>query len=244
MAEEPRDLFAGSMTGIPGPVTLFGLLERRPDLTMPQFRTHWRTLHAAEALKLRPLYLAYLQNHRLDIPVPGFRRAFDGSPQLWFADAAILPQLGTGEAYITGAYLDEPQFMDGRSLGVAMHSTVCIPGPPILPDTPGVKVLLLLKAFPGLGTAGLRTAVADHPDPVVELSTPPVRHVRSFTLPGVPPLYDMAEELWWPDEAAFAAAWGEGALDPAIAAAFDKPGSAACLVHEHRVVWPDGGVTL
>ena len=104
-----------------GPLKVFGLLDRRPDLSLKAFRRHWRTTHAAEAMKLAKFFTAYVQNHGHDDDLPGFARACDGVPELWFDDPQKAAAMNESEEYLTGAYLDEPKFMDGRASGVVTH---------------------------------------------------------------------------------------------------------------------------
>jgi uncharacterized protein (TIGR02118 family) len=67
-----------------------GLLQRKPDLSVADFRTHWRDLHGPLAAKL-PGLRRYHQNHVVDRQQRGIIYArgsqdFDGISELWFDD--------------------------------------------------------------------------------------------------------------------------------------------------------------
>ena len=224
-----------------GPVKLIGLLQRRKDLSLAQFRQHWRTTHREEALKLSKFLTGYIQNHQRPEPLPGFKNAADGCPELWFAKPEDIAAMQTSDAYMTGAYLDEPKFMEGRAVGLVLNERILIAGPPALPSEAMVRVNVFLKAT---DKAALTDQLSDTASPVVALAQSPLRHCRALSLQveDTPPPYDAVESYWWPDMQTFTHAWGEGYISTDYAQLVDQPYSAGLLTEELRVIWPADGV--
>jgi uncharacterized protein (TIGR02118 family) len=71
-------------------IVRMGLLQRKPDLSVADFRMHWRDRHGPLATKL-PGLRRYHQNHVIDRQQRGITYArgsqdFDGISELWFDD--------------------------------------------------------------------------------------------------------------------------------------------------------------
>jgi len=179
-----------------------GFIRRRPDLTFDQFSTHWRTRHRTEAEKLRRWLKGYVQAHLSMGPIPDIARPADGCPMLWLDSPADLAALAASEELRTGAYIDEPRFMEARSSGLAVEETVID-----LPRRGGVK--LMLFASPREGQALPFDAAGGWLCPTAHACG----HVRNRALAPhtIDPTYGFAgvEELWWPDRAAFDADWAD-----------------------------------
>ena len=96
---------------------LYGLLQRRPDLSLEEFSHHWRTVHRELALRLVPpgIMRGYVQNHRRDVDLVGQPAPADGCPEVWIDDVESLTRLATSPEYLEGAGPDEANFMDGNS---------------------------------------------------------------------------------------------------------------------------------
>jgi len=219
---------------------LFGFLHRRNDFTLDAFRTHWRTTHAEHALKLTDYMSLYIQNHALETPLPGFRRHCDGSPEIWFETIEKLGQIGVCPEYMEGAYLDEPEFMEGRAAGVVTTEEVLLPGAPMAVDERRAKALVLLKRAPEMSFEDFHAALRAHPAPVVAVGDL-TRHIRSYALapdPDEPPLFDAVEEYWWADPNALAEDWGAGALADGAGPLIDRDASAGMQIEEIRPYWP------
>ena len=227
-----------------GPVKLVGLLQRRLDLSLSAFRDHWRTVHSVEALKLKKFYSAYIQNHRRDEALPGLAAACDGAPELWFDGMEDILALQQSEEYMTGAYVDEPNFMEGRSQGLILKERVVTPGPVAGQDEAGVRAMVFLRRRFDKPPDALRRWMAGDDAPLISLSAAPMRHVRALSLPTPDGLqvYDGVESYWWPDIAAFKAAWGEGEVTDGAANWIDLRACAGLLCRENRVAWPGDGV--
>ncbi|MCG8404691.1 MAG: EthD domain-containing protein [Phycisphaerales bacterium] len=229
-----------------GPIIVFGLLDRRSDLMIDTFRHYWRTTHANEALKLTKFFSAYIQNHRRDEPLPGFEAPCDGIPQLWYPDLETIAALSASDEYLTGAHLDEPNFMEGRSRGVITRP---LPGnvqPALHRSEQSIKAIVLVKRAEGLSFQQFADWYEARCGPLIDVADPPDRFLRSLALKPdqEEPLFDAVEEYWWPDMEAFGAGWGAGAHAETAVAKIDPARSAGMLVGEVRVHWPDAGVVF
>jgi hypothetical protein len=209
---------------------LYGLLQRRPDLSLEQFSRHWRTVHRELALRLVApgIMRGYVQNHRRELDVAGQPAPADGCPEVWIDDLESLARLATSPEYLEGAGPDEPNFIDGGSAN-------CIGQPRF---SHGV-------ARPGAGEWKVMMfyahAVEDesswsHAGPWSMPAARPLRLERDRCLtdvPGVLP-YTAVEATWWRDLAAFQSAWQRASTAPsAIAPAALLP------IAELVVLWPD-----
>src|SRR5262245_17203236 len=97
---------------------LYGLIQRRADLTLAEFSRHWRTVHRELALRLVApgIMRGYVQNHRLPIDLPGAPCPADSCPEVWLDRLEDLERLATSREYLEGAGPDEPNFMTGASV--------------------------------------------------------------------------------------------------------------------------------
>ena len=227
---------------------MFGLLDRRSDLTRDQFRQHWRTTHAVEALKLNGFFNGYIQNHGADTDLPGFARACDGVPEIWFHDPAHISAMHESDAYLSGAYVDEPNFMDGRARGVMAHD-LTRPGQPDLAGTErALKAIVFVKRWTTQSFDAFAAWYGQQTMPVMDLAVPPRRHLRALAVdtgdPTAPPLFDAVEEYWWPNQASFEQAWRTGMLTEEATPMIDQANSAGLLCEEVHVYWPEGGVSF
>ncbi len=221
---------------------IVGMLDRRRDLSIAHFHQHWRGPHALEALKLAPEFIVqYVQNHSLHIPIPGFEEACDGCPVVWVHDAEAAAGMSRSDAYRTGAWIDEPRFMEFRSRGFVGHEEVVDPGPRMLRFPCSVKAMFFLKRPETLSRDDFLAGWRALPHPLVHAAPEARRYVR--TIPDDPDAwFDGLEELWWRDIAGFQAAWSNRVRPEAAAALLDEAASRAMLVEENRVVWPEEGV--
>lgn len=170
---------------------ILGFIRRRPDFTLAAFSHYWRTTHSIEAMKLTPWLKGYVQNHFLPGPIVDVHRPADGSPVLWVDDPGAIADMIASEAFRTGAYLDEPRFMEGRSSGLVVTEEQLRVG----------RGPIKLMLFAGLVT----TTKACDIWPVAHACG----HVRNHALPdqAIDPgfAFDFVDEIWWPDSAAFEA---------------------------------------
>lgn len=218
---------------------IIGMLDRRRDLSIAHFHQHWRGPHAIEALKLVPDFIhRYVQNHSMHVPIAGFAEACDGCPVVWVHDAEAAAGMSQSEAYRTGAWIDEPRFMEMRSRGFLGQEEVVDPGPPMGRHPCSVKAMFFLKRPEGISREAFHEEWRALPHPLVHAKPEARRYVR--TLPVDPDAwFDGLEEIWWQDIAQFEAAWAARVIPEAAAKLLDQRASRAMLVEENRVVWPD-----
>lgn len=168
---------------------IIGFIRRRPDHDHAYFSAYWRSTHRDHAMALSPWLKGYVQCHLRPGPLADVQRPADGCPVLWVEHADAIVEMVASAAFRDGAYLDEPRFMEGRSSGLAVTEEVRIAG------TGPVKLMLFYGLQPE----------ADQPFPMARASG----HVRNHALAGqaIDPAcaFAIVDEIWWPDEAAFAA---------------------------------------
>ncbi|GAA4809919.1 hypothetical protein GCM10023232_01170 [Sphingosinicella ginsenosidimutans] len=187
---------------------VMGLIRRRPDLPLDEFRLHWRTIHRGLALRLAEAgYMrGYVQNHRLDIAAPGLRIVADGVPELWFADADAFAGMRGSPALREGAYQDEPAFMDIADYRSQLLDDETGTGASRRDCVGLLKAILFLRD----GEGGMPLDGA-------------VRHARQearrLDLPIRLADYAAVETSWWADLDSFRRAWSahERAVDGLIA---------------------------
>ncbi len=213
-------------------VKLIALIDRRRDLDLAAFSQHWRTTHRALIMRLvaTGIIKGYVQNHRSEPQLDGLTLVGDGSPELWLESVTDMPRIRQSSEYMEGAYLDEPNFMEGRSRILVAEEHVVIPGPGQQAAAAGLKLMLFFK----------RTgAVAVTDGCLLMEGAVPLRVTRQvpivgFSSPDAPPLYDLAEFSWWPDRTSLEAAWRERAAPSWI----DADATCGMLVREEPCLWP------
>jgi hypothetical protein len=230
------------------PLKLLGLLTRRPDLTLAQFSQHWRTRHRDLSLWLiRPgIMHGYIQNHRrADAdPIPGLPLAGDGFPELWTEGADVLARLGAAPEYLEGAYLDESNFMDGRSQALLAREIVIDDGPGRVAAPTLVKAMIFFKRAANVPFADFARAWERTPHPILMPDAKPKRLTRqlSIELPGDAgatyqgvQTYAGEEASYWSDIPSFLTAWRARQPAPAY---IDAQGTVGVIVREEPVLFP------
>jgi hypothetical protein len=102
----------------PRPVTRFGLLPRRPGLTIEEFQAHWRSTHAPLGASM-PGVMRYWQNHRLPaspgcmLPWPGF----DACSEMDAVSLEAHVAMRSSEVFLGPIAADEPRFLDADKSG-------------------------------------------------------------------------------------------------------------------------------
>ena len=96
---------------VPEPaVKMIAFLNKRPDVTVEFFQSHWREKHGPIAARI-PGNRRYVQcNARPGIYAAGRRPAFDGIPISWFDDVDALRASAQSPEY-AATRADEPNFM-------------------------------------------------------------------------------------------------------------------------------------
>lgn len=189
---------------------VMGLIRRRGDLPPDVFRLHWRTIHRGLALRLAEagIMRGYVQNHALEIPVPGLRRIADGVPELWFDDVASFRAMRGHPAHAEGVFHDEPHFM----------------------ETEGYRSLWLEEETASgrsrRDCVGLLKAILWLPDGDVGLGGTPLRVARQDVL-GPDGASGWVQTSWWNRLEDFKAAW-----------ALRGQAADGLLAEERPVFWP------
>ncbi len=222
---------------------VMGLLHRRSDLDLPAFSRHWRTIHRDLALLLVSpgLMRGYVQNHRIGV-IEGLPIAADGVPELWVDGVEQLLELPKSRAYLDGAALDEPRFMDvGNYRNLLLTPETRIDdGPGRQAVAPLVKAMIFVRPADGLDLAAFRMWET-LPHPLFMPGARPLRlgrHSIADPSPELPPPDFLGVETsWWPTVAAFERAWASHVPDACGGfTAFDR--AEGMLVGEEPVLWP------
>jgi hypothetical protein len=231
------------------PVKLFGLLKRRSDRTLAQFAHHWRTRHRDLSLLLIApgIMDGYVQNHRMmeGGEIPGLTLAGDGFPELWTYGYDLLARLATAREYLEGAYLDEPNLMGGRPEALLATEHVIDDGIGRLAGALQIKAMIFFRRAQGMARERFNAEVLRPRRPLLlsDAGSTPTRLTRhlSIELPGkdtdktyeAVQNYDAIEASYWPDAAAFHAAWAGRSKDPGW---IDPAATVGVLVREEPVL--------
>jgi uncharacterized protein (TIGR02118 family) len=227
---------------MPG-VKLIALVARRHDLDLAAFSHHWRTTHRDLILRLvkTGIVKGYVQNHRLEPQIDTLPAVADGSPELWLESINDMARIRQSPEYMEGAYLDEPNFMEGRSRILLAEEVVVIDGPGQERAAQYLKLMLFLRRSDTCAASAFDASFEGLSRPLIVPSGMPLRltHQRPITNSSVPPnrpIYDLAEFSWWPDRASLAAAW----LDRQYPEVIDPTATCGIIVREEPCLWPVG----
>ena len=156
----------------------------------------------------------------------------------------MLARLGAANEYLEGAYLDEGNFMDGRSQALLAREIVIEDGPGRIAAPCLTKVMLFFKRAPGVPLDDFARLWERTPHPVLLPSAAPQRLIRHLAveLPGDAgatyqgvQAYAGQESSYWPDIPSFLAAWQGRVSAPAC---IDGPGTVGVIVREEPVLFP------
>jgi uncharacterized protein (TIGR02118 family) len=132
-------------------IARMGLLQKRSDQMVEDFRKHWREPHGKLAAKL-PDVRRYHQNHVVDREQRGITYArgdkdFDGFSELWFDDLAAMSAAFASEP-VRDLAEDERRFIGDLKLITAIqHVVVSKP-----PNVPLIKRMSTLKRRPDISS--------------------------------------------------------------------------------------------
>ena len=85
-------------------------ITRKAGLDVVAFHDYWRNVHGPIVQQI-PQLKAYVQSHRVEIE--GVNTSpYDGAAEAWVADQTALQDLLEAPAYVAGALVDEPNFID------------------------------------------------------------------------------------------------------------------------------------
>jgi hypothetical protein len=214
-------------------VTRFGLIPRRPGLSIEEFHRHWREIHGPLGAEM-PGIERYWQNHRIggvdgvQLPWPGF----DGCSEIDASTIQVHLDMRLSDAYLGPIAADEPLLLDRPNIGpVWTHRRASFGAP-----GEGLRLLTFLRCAPLV--------------PVDEVIAVLQREDRGEGATGrevfasivgreallLPSAFDAVDSLWFPHEDAFRAYW-TGVWEPERAQLGGLVrGTEHMLVSVHRVV--------
>lgn len=215
---------------------LISPIDRRRDMDLEAFSNHWRTTHREAALRLVApgIMKGYMQNHCRSEALEDLSPAGDGVPEVWVESVEAVVRLGTSPEYLEGAYIDEPNFMEGRARMVLSRTTV---KEGELSRRDAADLVKLMLFFSNCG-ADLLTRWRDVRRSILLPDARPVRLEREVAIAdplpeGMEQSHDMVECSWWPDLDAVRNAWGMRASPPTEGVAVS-----GMLIREEPVFWP------
>lgn len=221
---------------------LTAILNHRVDSSLEAFSHHWRTIHRPLALRLvEPGFmLGYVQNHRIPLDIPGLAPPGDGVPEVWVPSVAAVQRLAVSPEYLEGAWLDEPNFMEGRARAVVGDERLVFARRERQQTVHCPKLMLFAKRAPSLTAREFKAAVACSYESLWAPARP-VRHsyeiaVELPTEMGEQP-YDLIASLWWHDRRSLHEAWRNLDLRQA-GKILDIARLEGMLVSEEPVFWP------
>lgn len=217
-----------------------GFINRRPDFSLPEFSRYWRTVHKAHALKLvdAGFIRGYIQNHRVEAALDGFRWMADGAPELWVDDAGAFARLAASAEYRDGAGPDEANFMvpPGVACVAQEHVAREVDAPARLDGA--VKLMLVFARCPaGRDAADVERWLRD-PEPTGLRGSAPLRLTRYVAADEGGGPIGAVECSWWDSLATLEAAWA--GRERALLDAGDDAGPVRGMVVREEVVVPAG----
>ena len=227
----------------------FALIPKRPDISLEQFHSHWRGIHADLACQIKALR-RYVQSHRIPQNIPGVPHSpYEGAAEIWFDDLETGRGLGDNPDYVNGAYADEPNFIAEEGPSFLMtRENVVVPGPPLAKDATGVKSLFLLKRKPSLSVADFQKHWREVHAPIVPKTPGLRRYVQCHVTPetyesDTPPVFDGVAELDWASMADFERGWNSDEMQVEqiqgdVPNFIDLENTVGLLVEEARIIWP------
>ena len=103
------------------------LVKARESISVERFHFHWRAVHTP--LVLKTTLAGYIQNHRIDDGIWGFRSSgYQGVLEAWFLDLAQQQQMVNSPEYRDHAALDEPNFIDLKNSPLCLADEHIIKG--------------------------------------------------------------------------------------------------------------------
>ncbi|MFA5677230.1 MAG: EthD domain-containing protein [Pseudomonas sp.] len=194
-----------------GCLKVITLIKKRADLTQSDFSNHWRTVHRQLALRLiqAGYFHGYIQNHRMDIEMPGWESVADGAPELWINHPEDLQRLQASDEYQQGAKPDEANFMTLPSTSIVGREQVLIDAPVLCSLDQPIKVMLTVQRAATLAADDFANLWLQGDAPYLMPGAKPLRLTRIAALPGTSSDFDGTESSWWPSLEYFAQKWAD-----------------------------------
>lgn len=224
---------------------VYAFITKRPDLTDEQFSAHWRDPHARLALK-SSLIRGYVQNHAAGAALSGLPlMSRSGIAAIWVDDVDSLAKVTADPAYAE-VHEDELNLLDRSSLKFLITQEQTLVRGPSADDPLAVptKAMLFLRRGEGVDIDRM-TAVVRRAAHAGRAMNDGHRITYAFPVPGAygeadTPAYDAVIEFYFPDRAAFEAAWRQSgsALLRRLESVADLSRSDGFLALEERKRWP------
>ncbi len=222
------------------PIKFVELVFKRPDLTDERFHYHWRTVHGPIAARLTQMR-RYVQLHRVLPWIPGLPAvACEGVVESWFDTLGDVEAIFADPAYLEGAKLDEPLFLDEARLDGYMTEEAVSQ---LHSDQPGVKAVVMLRSRPDSDASAFkqRTRVwAEQLANATRVEDWGVSYVHQAEYGGGAPTFDAFVVLTFADLDQFESSWAEPPVVSTlrnIHTFADYPRCAGFVGEEHRVIW-------
>jgi uncharacterized protein (TIGR02118 family) len=171
--------------------------KRRPDVSVEDFRRHWRTTHADLVTRL-PGLRRYVQNPAHDSAyAKGREPDFDGIAETWFDDTDALRAVGRSDEY-AAVRGDEPNFIDVAGMAMMVCEEVPIVDGPVGP----FKFVALIRRKPDMPVAEFQAYWRTVHGPIAAGNPYIRRYVQNHVRPrayetGRAPAYDGAAMTWF-----------------------------------------------
>ena len=223
------------------------LIKRKDGLSRQAFSDHWRNVHAPLASTIPGIH-RYVQNHTP--PIVSKNPPYDGIVEIWLDDAAAAKAAFDSPEYRTGAYVDEPNFVNLKQVTrLRTHDHVMLAGAPISKGDALIKRVSFIKRKPGMSPEEFSRYWREVHGPLA-LDLPGMRrYVQCHVVPSAydkgEPAYDGVAQLWFETMADLQHALNSSAYKDGAQADGPKFVDPDHLVHllteENRVVWPSTG---
>ncbi|HEU0072631.1 MAG TPA: EthD family reductase [Dehalococcoidia bacterium] len=183
-------------------IKLIGFLTRKPGMSVADFQTYWRDVHAPMIAR-SPGLLRYIQSHACPEVYDTYPPAYDGAAEAWFDDMDAFNAAVASPGW-QDAIADVGNFMapgGGRLFATEVPIIDALPSPQ---ERAGmVKFMGLLTRRPGLSVDEFQRHWRDIHGPLVHTEFPEMRrYIQCHAIPHTysltpPPAYDGVPEAWF-----------------------------------------------
>lgn len=225
-------------------IKFFGLIPRRPDMSVEEFHDHYRHPHGTLGAQI-PALRGYVQCHQVDTELlgPG-QRHYQAVAENWYDTVEDAVGLAEDPHYVEHVKPDEPLFVDIENLKwLFTCEEVVVSGPKARADIPLAEKLLRNADLGRPSTAKLLHFAVDDG---VELDRgdlagrlDAIRHVHCRPHPEIHggedrPAFAEVHELWWPTVWEFEQRVGPD--NPALRELNERDGAVTLLATAERFI--------
>jgi uncharacterized protein (TIGR02118 family) len=183
-------------------IKLIGFLTRKEGMSLADFQTYWRDIHAP-LIARSPGLLRYIQSHACPEVYDTYPPAYDGAAEAWFEDMDAFNAAVASPGW-QAAIADVGNFMapgGGRLFATEVPIIDALPSPQ---ERQGmIKFMGLLTRRPGLSVEEFQHHWRDIHGPLVHAEFPEMRrYIQCHAIPDTysltpPPAYDGVPEAWF-----------------------------------------------